>query len=128
MIYTVTGAVQKKKQFERYIDHIVNDFFPKDISYTVNLEIKFKPSCEHDAAGYCYDDDGGITVEIAKTCGGVPYTVEQMAVHLAHELVHVKQHVEGVNSLGEHLPYELRPSEIEAYALETVLCEKYWNK
>jgi hypothetical protein len=126
--YTVTGAVPKKKQFEQYIDRIMNDFFPQDISDHVNLDIKFKPCCEYDAAGYCYDDDGGITVEIAKTCGGVPYTVDQLAVHLAHELVHVKQYIEGTGGLNDRLPYELRPSEIEAYALEYVLCEKYWNK
>lgn len=126
--YTVIGSVRKKKQFERYIDYIVCDLFAQNITDQITLNIIFKSSCEHNAAGYCYEDDGDITVEIAKTCDGVYYTVDQLAVHLAHELVHAKQYAEGLGDLDEHLPYDQRPSEIEAYALESILCEKYWNK
>lgn len=129
LLYSITGSVPKKKLFENYVDCIVNNFLSQHVENHIDLVIRFKPSCEHDAAGYCYeDDDGEIIVEIAKTCDGVPYTVEQIAVHLAHEMVHVKQYIEGVGDLDHHLPYKERPSEIEAYALESVLCEKYWNK
>ena len=129
ILYTLRGRVPQKKKFQLYIDRILEDLFAdKPVDY-VYVNIHFKPQCEGEAAGFCYEsDDDEITVEVAKSSMNEPYTVEEIARNLAHELVHVRQHIEGTACIDHHLPYADRPSEQEAYALERVLREKHWYK
>ena len=129
ILYHVCGRIQQKKKFESYINCIFNDFFAADVKKSVFVNIHFKTRCEDDAAGFCYlNDEDEVVVEVSKTCMNVPYSLDDIAVHLAHELVHAKQHIECRAGFDDHLPYAQKPSEIEAYTLEAVLAEKYWYK
>jgi hypothetical protein len=129
LFYDILGSIPKKKKFETYIDNILNEFFPKGIKSQRFVKIKFKVGCDNQVAGYCFEDEeGDITVEIAKSSNGQTYHIEEIALHLAHELVHVKQYIQGKMDRDLSIPYDQQPSEIEAYALESVLFEKYWNK
>lgn len=129
IVYYTRGSIAQKKRFEDYINDIFNHFFPNDNAELRVVNICFKNKCDGDAAGYCYaDGEDEIHVEVAKSSMGIPYSLDEVAVNLAHELVHAKQHVEGKGNQDDHLPYWEKPSEIEAYALETVLAEKYWYK
>ena len=60
------------------------------------------------------NEDGAITVGISHLREGTP---EVLYLDIVHELVHVKQHQEGLDLYDRSFPYVDRQTEIDAYAL-----------
>ena len=135
----IYGRIRFKRRYEDLADKIIAHFFPDGWHETVNIEIDIVQSCEGNAAGYCLGDTDFAEIELARNCMGVAYSLDEVAKHLAHELVHAKQWIKGelgetgqiwhgVSYRGCETAYIDRPWEEEAYRLETDLIERLWEK
>jgi len=85
----------------------------------------------------CLGDKNSVEIELARGSGNTTFTLKEMMVNLAHELVHAKQFIKGElhPSLNRwkkldysNTAYSRQPWEKEAYLLEDKLVEKFWNK
>jgi hypothetical protein len=97
-------------------------------------------------AGLCTGDDKGVMIDLAThfrmDCGSIEeFEPHEFASNLAHELVHAKQFARNqINSIdyiwtrGEievdcsNLEYLETPWEVEAYGLEQVLTDLFWEE
>jgi len=69
-----------------------------------------------------YEDDRDFTIRFDKTLPTI-----EIITTLLHELVHVKQYLRN-EEMDYTLPYDERPHEIEAHALEKQLTEAYYGR
>lgn len=69
-----------------------------------------------------YEDDRDFTIRFDKTLPRI-----EIITTLLHELVHVKQYLRN-EEMDYTLPYDERPHEIEAHALEKQLTEAYYGR
>jgi hypothetical protein len=69
-----------------------------------------------------YEDDRDFTIRFDKTLPTI-----EIITTLLHELVHVKQYLHN-EEMDYTLPYDERPHEIEAHALEKQLTEAYYGR
>ncbi len=69
-----------------------------------------------------YEDDRDFTIRFDKTLPTI-----EIITTLLHELVHVKQYLRN-EEMDYTLPYDKRPHEIEAHALEKQLTEAYYGR
>jgi len=69
-----------------------------------------------------YEDDRDFTIRFDKTLPTI-----EIITTLLHELVHVKQYLRN-EEMDYTLPYNERPHEIEAHALEKQLTEAYYGR
>jgi len=88
------------------------------------LFINIKPmrnlAAKYGVCGDCMDEeDREFTIRIDTSI-----SVDEMVTTILHEMVHVKQAVFNEN-MDYSLPYDDRPHEIEAHALEKQLKEKF---
>lgn len=97
-----------------------DELMPRVRKLFINIKPMRNLAEKHGVYGDCMDeDDREFTIRIDTSI-----SVDEMVTTVLHEMVHVKQYVfnESVNS---DLPYDDRPHEIEAHALEKQLKEKF---
>jgi hypothetical protein len=137
--YRLLGRVPQRERFHEYICSIFQHFFKQINDYQPELindyqpeqvvvTIRFQDRCLNEAAGYCYLLDDEIQVLIARGSQGVHYTITELALHLAHELVHVWQQIESLRDHSDHCGSDQSAAESQALALEQPLLDLYWNK
>jgi len=125
----ITGQIANKKKVEQYCVDCLNHFFKGRLKRDIDVEVRITKRLSDNSHGGCYGDSSNIIVELAKglEINGVyevaPY--KEVLVTLAHELVHVKQHIR--KKYTKQTVAHLSESENEAYYLEYVLYDKYWN-
>jgi hypothetical protein len=112
---------------ENYATDILAELLP-DQSVVTEVDIEIHESLDGETAGYCTGDSEYNLVELSLTSHGVPYSMSEIATHLAHELVHVKQHVMCGDDPQPAYTGPNDPWELEAYEWESVLKDRYWNK
>lgn len=118
----IHGQVPQKHRLCEYAHHVMEYLIPNHVGET-SIDVYIKKQLSYEAAGYCHGDDYSVIIELARNSCGEPYTLEELAVTLGHELVHAKQNIDVCTDSGI-LDHEKR--EREAYYLEQKLFEKFW--
>ena len=113
---SLEGRWPQANLYSQFCYDILYDILP-DQDRDVFVVIKLKHHSENEAAGYCYGYEDEVFIEIARNSFDEPYTLDELARNLAHELVHAYQFI--TNSPR---------TESEAYGKENMLTEKFWGK
>ena len=113
---SLEGRWPQANLYSQFCYDILYDILP-DEDRDVFVDIKLTHHADGQAAGYCRGDDEEVYIQIARNSHDVPYTLDELARNLAHELVHAYQFI--TNS---------PKSEREAYGKENILTEMYWGK
>jgi|TARA_R110000803_G_scaffold42597_5_gene91301 hypothetical protein len=123
------GKIKNKQQVEQFSADCLEHFFKGRIKREVDIDIRFTKSLSDKAHGGCYGDNQYIVLEIAKGMQVdkeyFPFDYKEIIVTLAHELVHAQQHIR--KKWRKQTIDNIISSETEAYSLEYMLYDKYWN-
>lgn len=136
MVYlSINGRIAKKKQIENFVFDVLTHLMPRlkrDISIDVNIVTR----CDNHHYALCLGDKDSAEIELARGSGDLTFTLEEMILNLAHELVHAKQFIRGElhpnlnrwkNLDYSNTLYSRQPWEKEAYLLEDKLINKFWK-
>ena len=113
---SLEGRWPQANLYSQFCYDILYDILP-DQARDVFVDIKLKHHSENEAAGYCYGYEDEVFIEIARNSFDEPYTLDELARNLAHELVHAYQFITNAPR-----------TESEAYGKENMLTEKFWGK
>ena len=136
MSLSITGRIAKKKQVENFIFDSFIHLMPR-LKRSVDIDVYVVTRCDNNHYALCFGDKNSAEIELARGSGDTTFTLNEMMLNLAHELVHVKQFIKGelhpsLNTWKRldytNVPYSRTPWEKEAYLLEDKLIEKFWNK
>lgn len=90
--------------------------FPNEDNVFINITAIRKQG----VCGDCmYEDDNEFTIRLNKSL-----SPSELLITVLHELVHVSQYLRGMVMIND-LPYDERPHEIEAHAMEKELVEGF---
>ena len=120
MIVEFESKFSKKKQniICDAIAYGASKLFPETDDVYINISAIRKQG----VCGDCmFEDDNEFTIRLNKSI-----FFSDLITTVLHELVHVKQYLEGMEMVND-LPYDERPHEIEAHALEKELTEGFFN-
>ncbi len=135
MSVLINGRIKHKKKVEDFVYNTLFDLMPR-LKRTVYIDIDVVTECDNGTSALCWGDNEEIQIELARECNGIKYTVDEMMLHLAHELVHAKQFIKGelhpsllkwCQQDYSNTPYSKTPWETEAYRLEDIILTKHWN-
>jgi hypothetical protein len=143
--YFIEGKKPSKK-LRAFTQDCINSLFGDNQPY-FDIDINLRKSVKKGQfAGLCTGDDKGVMIDLAThfrmDCGSIEeFEPHEFASNLAHELVHAKQFARNqINSIdyiwtrGEievdcsNLEYLETPWEVEAYGLEQVLTDLFWEE
>jgi|TARA_R110002153_G_scaffold19017_2_gene65638 hypothetical protein len=136
MYISVNGRIAKKKQVEIFIFDVMKHLMPR-LKRNVSIDVNIVTRCDNQHYALCLGDKDSAEIELARGSGNKTFTLKEIMLNLAHELVHAKQFVRGElhSNLNKwksldysNTAYSRQPWEKEAYLLEDELLEKYWNK
>jgi hypothetical protein len=136
MYISVNGRIAKKKQIEIFIFDVMKHLMPR-LKRNVSIDVNIVTRCDNQHYALCLGDKDSAEIELARGSGNKTFTLKEIMLNLAHELVHAKQFVRGElhSNLNKwksldysNTAYSRQPWEKEAYLLEDELLEKYWNK
>ena len=136
MSVSITGRIAKKKQVETFIFDALIHLMPR-LKRSIDIDVYVVTRCDNNYYALCFGDKNSAEIELARGSGDTTFTLNEMMLNLAHELVHVKQFIKGelhpsLNTWKRldytNVPYSRTPWEKEAYLLEDKLIEKFWNK
>ena len=136
MNISITGRIAKRKQVETFIFDSLEHLMPRLIR-DIDIDVRVVTRCDENHYALCLGDKNSAEIELARGSGNTTFTLQEMMVNLAHELVHAKQFIKGElhPSLNRwkkldysNTAYSRQPWEKEAYLLEDKLVEKFWNK
>ena len=133
--------------YDTFIENVLNALF--DIEPDPSLDILIRVSeaieAQEGVAGLCSGDEHEITIDVAThfklECGEeCAYQPHELASNIAHELVHARQFARNqINDVDyvwkrngesincEHVEYRDTPWEVEAYGLEVILTDLFWE-
>ena len=120
MIVEFESKFSKKKQniICEALAYGASKLFPETDDVYINISAIRKQG----VCGDCmFEDDNEFTIRLNKSI-----FFSDLITTVLHELVHVKQYLEGMEMVND-LPYDERPHEIEAHALEKKLTEGFFN-
>ena len=131
----INGRIANKKAVYAYIDAVCSELL-QNIKRNISIDIQVVTRCEGENSALCWGDKDGAEIEIARQSFDVKFTLDEMMLNLAHELVHAKQFIKGelhpnLNKWKRldytNVPYSRTPWEKEAYLLEDKLFETHWK-
>jgi len=132
---SINGRIANKKAIYAFTDAVCYNLMPR-IKRNVSINIQVVTRCDKEHSALCWGDRECAEIEIARRSFDTVFTLEEMIVNLAHELVHAKQFIKGELHPNLHkwkkvdysnTPYDKQPWEKEAYLLEQELYKKYWK-
>mgnify|MGYP003674361539 CR=1 FL=1 len=125
----ITGQIANKKKVEQYCVDCLHHFFKGRLKRDIDVDVRFSKHLIDKSHGGCYGDHTSVVLEIAKgmidDSGYMPFDYKEIIVTLAHEIVHAKQHIR--KEWHKQSKDNISQAETEAYDLEYVLYDKYWN-
>ena len=136
MNISITGRIAKRKQVETFIFDSLEHLMPR-LRRDIDIDVRVVTRCDENHYALCLGDKNSAEIELARGSDNTTFTLQEMMVNLAHELVHAKQFIKGElhPSLNRwkkldysNTAYSRQPWEKEAYLLEDKLVEKFWNK
>lgn len=113
---SLEGRWPQANLYSQFCYDILYDILPEQ-DRDVFVDITLTHHADGQAAGYCRGDEDEVFIQIARNSHDVPYTLDELARNLAHELVHAYQFITDSPKL-----------ESEAYGKENMLTEMYWGK
>ena len=126
----IKGTIAKKTDILSFAFDIMQYYLPRDKQCTIDIYFSNKLD---EYYGLCMGDENEVEIEIAKInpVTGNRFTLNEMMLNLAHELVHAKQYLLG-ELPPDHgpkpiPPYRHQPWEREAYKSEEFLYNRYWK-
>lgn len=141
IFYSLLGHIQNSSKMEKYIQDILNYYFPAGLDSDVDITITINDHLGG-YAGFCDGDTEEVNVDIAlgeylltstNSYEYQPYSEAEIFRFLAHELVHAKQCILGdmcsYNSTWKNVSmreFSDQPWEQEAYEAERMLFEKFF--
>jgi hypothetical protein len=135
MYISVNGRIAKKKQVEIFIFDVLEHLMPR-LKRKVNIDVNIVTRCDNQHYALCLGDKNCAEIELARGSCDTKFSLDEMMLNLAHELVHAKQFIKGElhpnlnrwKSLDySNTAYSRQPWEKEAYLLEDKLLETYWK-
>ena len=135
MSVLINGRIKHKKKVEDFVYNALFDLMPR-LKRTVYIDVNVVKECDNGYSALCYGDKEEVVIELARESNNIKYSLDEMMLHLAHELVHAKQFIR--QELHPSLqswckvdysktPYNRTPWEKEAYLLEEELINKHWK-
>ena len=135
MSVLIIGRIKPKKKVEDFVYNALFDLMPR-LKRTVYIDVNVVKECDNGYSALCYGDKEEVVIELARESNNIKYSLDEMMLHLAHELVHAKQFIR--QELHPSLqswckvdysktPYNRTPWEKEAYLLEEELINKHWK-
>lgn len=130
----IKGRVKQKKKMYEFADKLAYHLMPR-IRRNVDIDISMVTHCDGGHLGLCWGDRKNVEIELARKHGKWQLSADEIAVNLAHELVHAKQFIKGelhpsletwCKEDHSKTPYRRTPWEKEAYSLEEKLVKLYW--
>ena len=131
----ITVRIAKKKQFDTFIFDVLEHLMPR-LKRNIDIDINIVTRCDRQHYALCLGDKNSAEIELARGSGDITFTLKEMMLNLAHELVHAKQFIKGElhpnlnkwKSLDfSNTAYSRQPWEKEAYLLEDNLLETHWK-
>tara|TARA_Y100000114_G_C11690096_1_gene293121 strand:- start:62 stop:472 length:411 start_codon:yes stop_codon:yes gene_type:complete len=135
MSVLINGRIKQKKKVEDFVYSTLFDLMPR-LKRTVYIDVNVVTKCDNEYYALCHGDKEEIFIELARESDGNKFTLDEMMLHLAHELVHAKQFLKGelhpnlskwYKKDCSNLPYRQTPWEKEAYLLEQEIINKHWK-
>ena len=135
MSVLINGRIKHKKKVEDFVYNALFDLMPR-LKRTVYIDVNVVTKCDNEYYALCHGDKEEIFIELARESDGNKFTLDEMMLHLAHELVHAKQFLKGelhpnlskwYKKDFSNLPYRQTPWEKEAYLLEQEIINKHWK-
>jgi len=150
IVCAIDGRFPQKRRVEKFIDDVVNHFFPKDLKKNVLIITNMRTNLGDDAGQCCnagvvqldssvMKSAQVISVELSRNMVDYddqehyPYSIKEIVSTLAHELVHAKQYIRGELTAKQYrwaeeynVKHSDMPWEIEAYGMEDELVDLYW--
>ena len=115
MYISVNGRIAKKKQVEIFIFDVLEHLMPR-LKRKVNIDVNIVTRCDNQHYALCLGDKNSAEIELARGDKDRLFTLEEMMLNLAHELVHAKQ-----------FAFNEECCEIECHDKEESLFEKHWK-
>jgi hypothetical protein len=132
---SINGRIKNKKKVEEFVYNTLIHLMPR-LRRTVYIDVNIVTQCEKQHYALCMGDKESVEIEVARESNGIKFSLEDMILNLAHELVHAKQFLRGElhPSLSQwkkqdfsKVVYHKTPWEKEAYLLEDKLYNKFWK-
>jgi|TARA_B110000285_G_scaffold229178_1_gene293443 hypothetical protein len=133
----------EKTKFDVFIGDCINALFyvDSDADPEAFIDIEYLDQMENNHAGLCTGDKDIVKIQISLNysfdCGDkIKYCDQETASNIAHELVHARQFIRGeMNDYDyvwkgfdyEGIEYAETPWEVEAYGMEKVLVDLFWE-
>ena len=128
-------------KFDPFVDECVNALFPHNTAEAL-IEIEYVDELEDNHAGICIGDEKFVQITLSKNYSledgdKIKYCDQEIASNLAHELVHARQFINGEINSDDYvwkgvdyqaIEYAKTPWEIEAYQMEQVLVDLFWER
>ena len=144
--YYVEGT-KLDPEYDVFIENVLNSLFEQPPEPSLDILIRVSKLIEEQegVAGLCSGDEHESTIDVAThfklECGEeCAYQPHELASNIAHELVHARQFARNqINDVDyvwkrngesvdcEHIEYNETPWEQEAYALEGILTDLFWE-
>lgn len=133
--FEVFGKVKQKKRLVKFVEDVIMHLLPYPYKREIFIAIEFTTELEN--AGECTGDRNSAEILIAKELDGTEVPTRDIALTIAHELVHAKQYIKGqtnpskpvwrgINYAG--VAYRGSPWEKEAYLMEDKLVEMFYDE
>ena len=135
MNISITGRIAKRKQVETFIFDTLEHLMPR-LRRDIDIDVRVVTRCDNNHYALCFGDKNSAEIELARGSGDLTFTLDEIMLNLAHELVHAKQFIRGelhpnLNKWKRldysNTAYSRQPWEKEAYLLEDNLLEIYWK-
>ena len=135
MYISINGRIAKKKQVETFVFDVLEHLMPR-LKRNVSIDVNIVTRCDKQHYALCLGDKNSAEIELARGSGDTTFTLNEMMLNLAHELVHAKQFIRGelhpnLNRWKKidysNTVYTRQPWEKEAYLLEDKLINKFWK-
>jgi len=134
---TINGRIAKKQKVKEYSEEVLLDLMPR-LRRNVDIDVYVVTECDEKNYALCWGDKNEVEIELARKSGSKKFTLEEMMLNLAHELVHAKQFLKGELHPTLHkwkkfkkdyakTPYFKQPWEKEAYLMEDKIFKQYWK-
>jgi len=133
----IQGRIAKKDHVITFVENALTGMMPR-LRRTIDIEINVLTECDNKNYALCWGDREEVEIELARRSGSKKFTLDEMMLNLAHELVHAKQFIRGELHPTLHkwkkfkkdyanTPYFKQPWEKEAYLMEDKIFKQYWK-
>ena len=137
MSVLINGRIKQKKKVEDFVYSTLFDLMPR-LKRTVYIDVNVVTKCDNEYYALCHGDKEEIFIELARESDGNKFTLDEMMLNLAHELVHAKQFIRGelhptlykwkkFKKDYAKTPFFKQPWEKEAYLMEDKIFNQFWK-